>query len=124
MRFVSPTTNALCDEFLFSDFLGVNATAEAIFNALSAYLFSNDIPFANIIGCTTDGAPAMVGRHSGFISRLKTKAPNIIAIHCALHCENLAAKHLHADLDEAMRVVVQVENHIKGKPKCNRIFQR
>ncbi len=124
VRFVSPTKNALCDEFLFSDFLGVNATAEAIFNALSAYLVSNDIPFANIIGCTTDGAPAMVGRHSGFISRLKTKAPHIIAIHCALHRENLVAKHLHPALDEAMRVVVQVVNHIKGKPKCNRIFQQ
>ncbi len=47
-RFVSPTTNVLCDEYLFSDFLGVYATAEAIFNALSAYLVSNDISFANI----------------------------------------------------------------------------
>ncbi len=31
--FVSSTTNVLCDEYLFSDFLVVNATAEAIFNA-------------------------------------------------------------------------------------------
>ncbi len=101
-RFVNPTTNALCDEYLFSDSLGVNATAEAIFNALSAYLVSNDIPFANIIGCTTDGATTMVGRHSGFTSRLKAMAPQIITIHCALRRENLVAKRLHSALDEAM----------------------
>ncbi len=105
----------------FSDFLGVNATAEAIFNALSAYFVSNDIPFANIIGCSTSSAAAMVGWHSGFISWLKTKAPQIIAIHGALYRENLVAKRL--DPDEAMRVVVRVVNHIKGKPKFNRIFQ-
>ncbi len=39
VRFVSPTTNVLCNEYLFSDFLGVNATAEAIFNALSHIWF-------------------------------------------------------------------------------------
>ncbi len=33
------------------------------------------------------------------------------------------AKRLHPALDEAMPVVVQVVNHIKGKLKCNRIFQ-
>ncbi len=43
-RFVNPTTNVLFDECLFSDYF------QAIFNALSAYLVSNDIPFANIIG--------------------------------------------------------------------------
>ncbi len=47
---VSCTTDSLCDEFMFSDFLCVNATAEPIFNTLSAYLVSNDIPFSDIIG--------------------------------------------------------------------------
>ncbi len=123
-RFVSPTSNALCDEYLFSDFSGVNATAKAIFNALSAYLVSYDIPFANIIGCATDGAAAMVERHSGFTSQVKAMAPQIITIHRTLHRENLVAKRLHPALDEAMRMVVQVANNIKGKPKCNRIFQQ
>ncbi len=63
----------------------VNATAEAIFNALSVYLVSKYIPFANIIGCTTYGAAAMVGRHSGFTPRLRAMAPQIITIHCALY---------------------------------------
>ncbi len=102
-RFVSPTTNVQCDEYLFSDFLGVNATAEAIFNALSAYLVSNDIPFANINGCTTDGAAAMVGRHSGFTFRLRAMAPQIITIRCALHRENLVTKRLHPPLMKPYR---------------------
>ncbi len=64
--------------------------------------FANDIPFANIRGCTTDGAATMVGRHSGFTSRLKAMAPQIITIHCALRRENLVAKRLRPALDEAM----------------------
>ncbi len=79
-----------------------------ICKALSAYLVSNDIPFANIIACTTDGAAAMVGRHSRFTFRLKGLSAQIITINCALHRENLVAKRLHPALDEAMRVVVQV----------------
>ncbi len=41
-----------------------------------------------------------------------------------LRRENLVPKRLHPALDEAMRVFDQVVNHIKGKPKCNRIFQQ
>ncbi len=76
----------------FFDLLGVNETAEAIFNALSAYLVSNGIPIANIFGCSTDGAAKMVRQHSGFTSRLKAMASQIITIHCALDRENLVAK--------------------------------
>ncbi len=57
---LAPPRMCCATNIFFSDFLGVNATAEAIFNALLAYLVSNDIPFANIIGCTTDGTAAMV----------------------------------------------------------------
>ncbi len=42
----------------------------------------------------------MVGWHSGFISWLKTMAPQTITTHCELYRENLVAKCL--DPDEAM----------------------
>ncbi len=63
---VRPITNVLCDEFLFSVFLVVNATTEAICNALSVYSVSNNIQFVNILGCTTDDAAATVRWHIGF----------------------------------------------------------
>ncbi len=110
VRFVGSTT-----DFCFR----TSWALEAIFNTLSACLVSNDIPFSNIIGCTTDGTAAMVGRRSGSISRIKTMAPHTIAIHCALHRENLMAKRLHPALGEVMQVAVQVVIHVKGKPKCN-----
>ncbi len=45
-----------------------------------------------------NGAAAMVGRHSGFTSRLKAMAPQMFTFHCALHRENLVAKRLHPAL--------------------------
>ncbi len=90
VRIVSCTTDSLCDEFLFLDFLSVKATVEPIFNTLPVYLVSNDIPFSHIIG-----AAEMVGRYIGSISRLKTMAPQVNAIHCALYRENLEAKRLN-----------------------------
>ncbi len=63
---VNPITNVLCDEFLFSIFLVVNATTEAIFNALSVYSVSNNIRFTNIMGCPTDDVAATVRWHIGF----------------------------------------------------------
>ncbi len=77
---LAPPRMRCATNIFFGTFLGVNAKAEAIFNALSAYLVSNDIPFAYIIEYTNDGAAAMVGRHSGFTSRLRSMAPQIITI--------------------------------------------
>ncbi len=54
------------------------------------FLMILHVPFG--IGCTTDGAAANVGRHSGFTARLKAMALQIFTIHCAFQRANLVAK--------------------------------
>ena len=41
---------------------------------------------------TTDGAPAMIGRKNGLVSKLKQENPVILNLHCVIHQENLTAK--------------------------------
>ena len=43
-----------------------------------------------LVGSITDGAPAMLGRKSGFQARVKAVSPS--SVHCVLHRFALAAK--------------------------------
>lgn len=41
-----------------------DATAQDLFNSLEAVLHEKDLPFTNLVGCATDGASVMRGRHN------------------------------------------------------------
>ena len=60
----------------------------------------------NLSGLTTDGAPAMVGNHNGFIKEfLKAfEARSVVGNHCIIHQENLRNKALN-DIDIIKEVV-------------------
>ena len=58
----------------------------------------------NIIACVTDGAPAMVDRHRGFISYLKNAVPEVLAVHCVVHREHFVAKHLSDRLHNSLNI--------------------
>ena len=48
-----------------------------------------------LCGLITDGAPAMTGKHNGFVNLMKQSVPQEIIIHhCILHQEQLCAKTL------------------------------
>jgi hypothetical protein len=46
---------------------------------LEQFFVEKNIPFTNVIACATDGAPATVGRHLGFVSI--NVEPNVLTIH-------------------------------------------
>ena len=78
----------------------------------------------NIIACATDGAPAMVGRHRGFISYLKKGVPEVFTIHCVVHLEHLVAKHLSGRLHNSLHIVITVINKFKASSLKERIFRQ
>ena len=84
----------LVEEMLFARRLVTYSKGESIFKVVESFFQEKEIPLRNIIGCATDGAPAMVGRHRGFISHMKSVVPELFAIHCVVHREHLVAKHL------------------------------
>jgi hypothetical protein len=79
--------------------------------------FSPNIPFTNVIACANDEAPAMVGRHHGFISRLKNVALNVLTIHYIIHRQHLVAKNLNGRLNKSMRIIINVINKIKYRSR-------
>lgn len=79
VRFVK--NEKIIEEMLFAKLFTTNTTCAAVFEILENYFAEINIPFANVIACATDGPPSMIGRHRGFVSRLKNVAPNILTIH-------------------------------------------
>ncbi|XP_063989608.1 general transcription factor II-I repeat domain-containing protein 2-like [Diachasmimorpha longicaudata] len=80
----------------------------------------------NLSGITTDGAPAMVGKHEGLVKLIEKEACNVgnmsmLNFHCIIHQENLCAKSLK--MDHVMKVVVKIVNFIKSKGLNHRQFQ-
>ena len=65
----------------------------------------------------------MIGRHKGFVNRLKTVAPKCISFHCVLHRESLAGKPL-SKFGETLSLVVKLVNSIKSSSKQDRLFKR
>ena len=65
----------------------------------------------NIYSITTDGAPALTGKHNGFITLFKESVDHkILRYHCSIHQQQLCAqklnmKHLITDLVKAVNFI-------------------
>ena len=71
-----------------------------------------------------DGAPAMLGCKSGFVTLLKEMNPNLVIIHCILHRYALMSKTLLDNLKEVMDSAVHIVNFIQGRATNHRPLKR
>jgi len=71
----------------------VNATGEALFNALKLLLHQNNMPLEKCIGFSCDGAENMTGSNNSVWSRLKVVAPFCILNKCVCHSIALTLQH-------------------------------
>ncbi|KAL1276972.1 hypothetical protein QQF64_023645 [Cirrhinus molitorella] len=110
------------ENFLFCRPLRSNATAEAIFDILNDFMISNNINWTKCIGLSTDGARAMLGRHSGVVKRVRDVAPLLTHVHCCIHREALAGKRMPVDLKTVLDDAVRMVNYIKSRPLQARLF--
>ncbi len=62
---------------------------------------------------STDGARAMLGRHSGVVKRARDVAPLLTHVHCCIHREALGAKRMPMDLKTILDDAVRMVNYIK-----------
>ena len=81
------------------------------------------IRLQNLIGCATDGGPALTGRHKGFFVFLKKAIPNILTMHCVIHRQHLVAKNLSDRLNKSLKIVITCVNKIKFNSLNSRIFK-
>lgn len=121
VRFVRES--AFAEEMFFCASLKTTTTAADIFAVIKMKLDQYKIPMSNIMSTAADGAPAMMGRRAGVLKLMKDEVPDMMAVHCVVHRENLASKNLSPRLNSVMKSVIKVVNLIKAHPKMDRLFR-
>lgn len=114
----------ICQELLFARNLETDTKGETIFDTLEKFCDEKEIPLKNIISVATDGAPAMTGRHKGFIAYLKNKVPDVLAVHCVIHRQHLVARNLSERLFQSLQHVIKAVNKIRNSSFNDRLFNQ
>ena len=122
VRFVGAAT--IEEEMLFCKSLETTTKAENVFRLVDAYFHKNDMKWEKLFGVCTDGAPAMLGCRSGFITRVKQKNPGAVGTHCVIHREALASKTLPAAMKNKLAIVIRIVNFIKSSAVNSRLFSQ
>ncbi|GLV20116.1 hypothetical protein CBL_21336, partial [Carabus blaptoides fortunei] len=114
---------SVIEEFLFCEPLDLTTRGVDVFNHVNNFFKNHEISI-NIVGSIcTDGAPAMLGKHSGFIAYIKKEVPEVTITHCMLHRHALASKTLTRNLMNTLSTAVAVVIYIKGRALNHRIFR-
>ena len=103
------------EEFLFCSPLETTTKAADILEKVSTFFESENLDWKNLASCFTDGAPSMLGCHSGFQVSVKRKSPTSKGVHCMLHRQFLASKTLPNTLQKVLDKMIQIINFIKAE---------
>ena len=107
----------------------MNATLEAtskkdnIFQMVNSFFKQHGLKWENLRDCTTDGAPAMLGRKSGFGARVMEVAPHVKFLHCMIHRFALSCNVLPAEFFDVLSLVIKMVNNVKGSALNSRLFK-
>uniref|UniRef100_H2Z3U0 DUF4371 domain-containing protein n=1 Tax=Ciona savignyi TaxID=51511 RepID=H2Z3U0_CIOSA len=98
---------------------------EDVLNTFINHFEQRDIDIKNIFLITTDGAPAMVGMHLGFVTLAEQIIGHpVMKLHCIIHQENLCAKISDSELNDVMSTVTKIVNFLVARSaKTHRQFR-
>ena len=116
------TKDTLRNDLLFSVNLTTTTKGEDKFNAVDTFFQLYHLKYENLIGCCTNGAASMMGKNTGFNTKLKAMEPRCRIIHCFIHRQALAAKKLSEKLIDVLNVCIKVVNLLKSRPLNSRLF--
>ncbi|CAM4607670.1 unnamed protein product [Leuciscus chuanchicus] len=111
------------EEFLTLLPLKTTTRGVDIYNVFKTYRVEKRVPLEKLVSMTTDGAPAMIGRHSGFIAHCNNDPdfPAFLNYHCIIHQQAICSKVMR--FDHVMTPVVKIINSICAKSKQHRCFK-
>ena len=95
-----------------------------ISDILDSFFKKNGQDWKNLVECTTDGAPSMLGCGSGFQSYVKAVSANVTSVHCFIHRFALCTKVLPAQLLACLKQVVKIINFVKASTLNTRLFKQ
>ncbi|XP_068227309.1 zinc finger MYM-type protein 6-like [Palaemon carinicauda] len=75
----------IVEQFMFCKELQTTTTGEDIFASVNSYLTQHGLSWNYCCSICTDGAPSMIGKYKGFITRALKENPSLITTHCFLH---------------------------------------
>ena len=81
------------------------------------------LSWTNVVACTTDGAPSILGHRSGFRAKIQEVQPSIQHLHCMIHRYALASKTLPSDLKSVLDDAIRIVNRIKSSALNSRILR-
>ena len=110
------------EEMLFCKALETHTRALDLFNTVNDYLIKNGLNWDSCISISTDGAAAMTGKRSGFITCVQEKNHRVVGIHCIIHREALASKSMQGHLNCVFLTAVKIVNFIKARALNSRLF--
>ncbi|XP_076045277.1 zinc finger BED domain-containing protein 5-like [Oratosquilla oratoria] len=120
-RFVSG--NNIKEEIMFCHLMESFTTAEAIFDVISDFFQENQLSWESLVGVCTDGAPAMRGLRSGFVTKVKERNPSVMSTHCILHREALASRTLPVEMMDVLNVAIKIVKFVKAGALNSRLFK-
>lgn len=100
------------------------ATREVdIYTVVKDYFVDKKDHCGKLVSVTTDGGPAMTGRHSGFIAHCKADPdfPKFLNYHCIIHQQVLCTEVM--EFDHVMVPVFKIINSIQTKAKQHWSFK-
>ena len=98
-------------------------TGEICFNELTLFFEKNGLDVSKVVSVVTDGAPSMVGRRQGLVSRLSAVNPTLLAFHCIIHKAILCAK-LSEEMKGRMDTVTRLVNFVRESSSLqHRLFR-
>ena len=75
------TKDSIRSELLLSNEMRTTSKGKDVFELVDNFFKENDILWINLVGCTVDGTPAILGRKSGFQARVKAVSPSVTSVH-------------------------------------------
>ncbi|KAL1270810.1 hypothetical protein QQF64_029826 [Cirrhinus molitorella] len=113
VRFFHKQNKEICEDLLGVRALETHTRGEDIYDAVKEMLIKRGIDPKKVISVTTDGAPAMVGREKGAVTRMKEDNPDLIAYHCIIHQTVLCAS-LKEEFHEVMSTMIKIINFLRA----------
>ena len=115
--------DAIRSELLLINEMRTTTEGEDVFELVDNFFKEYGLQLTKLVGCTTDGAPAILGRKSGFQAGVKAVSPSVTSFHCFAHRFALAAKLLLPNIKTSLNLVVEMVPYTKISALNSRLFK-